>query len=143
MLDAMDRAALSMITILDDDKKDDNGRPIWSLKEKMQVFDRGQQWLEKRKKVKPEETDQAEAQVLVERLKEYMGGPEFLVERYHDDPAFIAALQAKGWLAPVKRRPGRQKKADAEAQAVYDAEVQRRRADDDDSTLQRMLRADQ
>lgn len=49
----MDRAALRFIEMLDDESKDDDGNPLIDTAMKFKLFDKGQDWLTKRQRLKP------------------------------------------------------------------------------------------
>lgn len=53
LLAAMDRAALYFISILDNDEKDEDGNDKYDIQLKMKLFDKGESWLTKRKKLRP------------------------------------------------------------------------------------------
>jgi hypothetical protein len=61
LFQAMDRQALRFIEMLDSDEKDEHGAALYSIELKLKLFDKGQEWLNKRKKLRPtpEETEGA------------------------------------------------------------------------------------
>lgn len=141
---AMDKAALSMIKVLEDDSKDEYGSPTVSLDLKMKVFDKGQDWLIKRKKLQPEQLmDDGEG---IAMLRQMTADPGAMVAQFVENPAFIAALDKAGFVRqPQVARPkgGRLTKADEAANARFKqvrAAHQQVVDDQDDSSLKRMLR---
>lgn len=54
LLDAMDRAALHFISILENEDKDADGHPLYDIQLKMKLFEKGENWLVKRRKLRPD-----------------------------------------------------------------------------------------
>lgn len=135
LFQAMDAAALSMIKVLQDDTAD--------LTLRMKVFEKGQDWLTRRKKLQPDQIiDDGEGVALLRRM---MADPGEMVAQFAENPAFINALDKLGFVRePQVARPkgGRLNKAD-EAAANRFKQVKANRQqevdDADDSRLQRML----
>lgn len=57
LFEAMDRTALRLIDMLDDDSTDSEGTPTVSIEMKLKLFDKGQEWLNRRKKLRPPEDE--------------------------------------------------------------------------------------
>jgi hypothetical protein len=53
--DALDRQALKWVAILDDDRTDEDGIPLYSLETKERVFKRASEWLKESKRLFPDE----------------------------------------------------------------------------------------
>lgn len=57
LFEAMDRQALRFIEMLDSDAQDSDGNPLYSIELKLKLFDKGQEWLNRRKKLRPPEDE--------------------------------------------------------------------------------------
>lgn len=60
LFEAMDRQALRFINMLDDEEQDSDGNPRVSIEMKLKVFDKGQEWLTKRQKLRPARAEEME-----------------------------------------------------------------------------------
>jgi hypothetical protein len=96
LLGAAERLGLKMLAALEVEEKPS----LPQIKAALDLVER----LQRQRK---EATEQAASEdgAGLEGLQELMD-PAKAVERHHTDPDFIAALIAKGWLPPEKRRPG-------------------------------------
>lgn len=102
MFDAMDAAIEGLAkTVANIEMKD--GVPVVSLKEKLECMAMIERWLVRRQKLQPDK-DEGEGVAL---LKQMMADPREAVDRLHQDPHFIEALEAKGWLRPPEKLKGR------------------------------------
>lgn len=115
LFDAMDRAALRLMSALDE--KGADGKPMLSAGETMKLFELGERWLKNRAKSRPE-PEEGEGIALLKSLAQ---DPAEIVKRLHDNPAFIAALEKRGWLQPLPPTIGRPSKEAAARRAVYEA----------------------
>lgn len=126
LFDALDRAALKLIAILDDTSVDEQNRPWYSFQEKMAAFKQGENWLVKRQKLRP--GDDSQEAPGVENLR-----------------ALIAEEAEKaGFLrAPVAKGKGRPTLLEKEAKnRVREASLAKLMKDvaSDDSKLQNLLK---
>ena len=112
---AMDKAAISMIAVLENVEKDAAGKDLVSLRERMSTFELAMNWMAKREKMRPKEEEGAGVDV----LKRFLEDPANIVDRLGENPQFIDALKAKGWLRPPTKKPGRPTLAQAEERASY------------------------
>jgi len=142
--EALDRSALSFLRILDEDDKLEVSR--YDVNFRMKIFAQAQDWLAKRKKLKPDDEVQDDAGV--DLLREMVQDPESVVDRLQDNPKFIAALEMRGWLKepPKRAGPGRPRNSESERAKRY-RDVQRaKQVEDgrnDDSELQKLLKGAQ
>lgn len=138
---AMDRAAVSLLKVLENDEVDDEGRQKYGMSMKMSAFTKAQEWLTKRKKLAPEGDDAADG---VAELRRMVDDPEQIVDRLRDNPRFHAALEAAGWIKepPPKVGPGRLTAAEKARRVRYAAAKDAKdRVDgqNDDSQLRDLL----
>lgn len=143
----MDRAALAMLRILENDEqlKDEAGNmnPRYDLRTKLQAFDKLGEWMKHREKSKPKAAEDDDS-AGVDMLRELMGDPRALVERFIGDAGFIKALDAFGFIrvAPKPDVPGRLTKI-AAGQRARVKEAQAAAAEpeaDDDSQLRKLIK---
>jgi len=138
---AMDKAAVALLKVLDNEEVDDHGRPKYGIALKMSAFTKAQEWLAKRKKLAPESDDGADG---VAELRRMIDDPVQVVDRLRDNPHFHAALEAAGWIKepPPKVGPGRLTAAEKARRVRYAAAKEakdRRDGQNDDSQLRDML----
>ena len=113
----MDRFAITLMNTLSDDSVTESGQPEVGIGAKMNAFKMAQDWLVKRRKLKPDEGD-AEGEG-VTLLRELMNSPEKLSQH----------LEGMGFVkAPPKRtRAGRPPKAETEQRRKVQAALDHRK----------------
>lgn len=130
LYDAMDRAALIMIKVLEDESTD--------LKIRLNVFEKADQWLTKRQKLKPKADDAAG----VGLLRDMMKSPAETAEELEENVEFRAQLMKMGWLPPPPKKNGRPNAQEQAYRTAYDERkvvLQGTAAKGDDSQLAKML----
>lgn len=129
LFDALDRAALNLIAILDDNSVDEQNRPWYTFQEKMAAFKQGENWLIKRQKLRP--GDESQEAPGVDQLRA-------LIAEEAEKAGFLRAPMAKG-----KGRTGRPSNLEREARKrVKDAAMAHmiKEVASDDSKLKNLLR---
>jgi hypothetical protein len=108
------------------------------------VMTQAQDWLKARERLKPKEDEEEGDSIMA--LRKRLKDPEDWVEEFENDPGFIHAMTIRGWLPPIAKKP-RGGRPTAEEAKLKQKRQSRERAlegqaeQDDDSDLQRMLRA--
>lgn len=125
MFEAMDKAALTMIAVLENDSTDEKGNLIVSMSQRMEVFAMCERWMNRRAKSRPEQ----EGDEGVNLLKQMMSDPKEVVGRLKNDPEFAEELEKIGWLRPPEKLKGRPTVAQAAHRAAYEAARQERFGD--------------
>lgn len=144
----MDRAAIGFLKILEnEDKIEGTDRPVVDLGTKMRVFEKAQDWLLKRSRAKPNESQADDAGIAA--LRGMMEDPFDIVAKFAENPEFHAALKKRGWLPPLSKKSGRPNAQEARERAeLIQVREQRVKAHDnidpagDDSALRKMLNGD-
>lgn len=143
LFNAMDTAAMHLIRVLEDETttgEGDEKRPTIDLKTKMACFDKAQEWLTKRPKMRPgASSSETEG---IDRLRDMMADPVQMVDRLLADPACVTELKGRDWLPPPPRKPGRPTIAESAHKAQAKARrkgAPEMRPDDDDSKLSKMV----
>lgn len=93
----MDREALRWIEMLDNDAVDDDGFPVVSIELRFKMFEKGQDWLIKRQKLRPK--DDTEGQGITD-MRSWMSDPH--VEQWLDQMMFD-----RGYVKMPEIKPGR------------------------------------
>jgi hypothetical protein len=129
----MDRAALRLVEILDDESMIEVGGeqvPRYDLQTKVMCFDKGQAWLSKRKNLMPKDDDEG---ALVQDMRAWL----------ETNPEEVRKLFSKaGIVVAPEKKPGRPTKEQSEVRRRYDAAKGRAReaeAAEDDSGWQKMM----
>lgn len=110
LFDAMDRQALRFIEMMDNTGTNDDGFDVVSIDLKLKLFDKGQAWLEKRKKLRPE-VEEVEGRGIKE-MREWISDPN----RKDELRQFL--FDAGAVLVP-DRKNGRPTKAAAEVRSRF------------------------
>lgn len=117
------------------DRKDSD--PALNIAELQKTVMFGMDLLVKLPKLRPADEEEGAG---VNVLREMMADPASVVDRLHGNAKFIEALEAKGWLRPVKNPSHRPTKAQQEERAAYEQRKREvTRPPDDDSELARLL----
>lgn len=111
LFEAMDRAALFFISILENEEKDQEGNDRYDIQLKMRLFDKGQAWLEKRRKMKPKATGEGEG---VEDMITWMNNPA-------TRDMLKKAMFAEGFVLIPEPKPGRPTSQEAIVRQRYQA----------------------
>lgn len=116
MFEAMDKAALAMIAVIENDTEVD-GKPQVSMSQRMEAFAMCERWMNRRAKSQPDKTGDEG----VSLLRQMISDPKEVVARLKDDPEFHSELERIGWLRPPEKLKGRPTTAQAEHRAAYEA----------------------
>lgn len=110
LFEAMDKAALTFIEMLNDDRKDEDGNPLVDVAMKFKLFEKGQDWLIRRQKLRPK-GDESEG----EGIKD--------MRLWMSDPATREVLKAtmfeEGFVVVPQKKNGRPKKAEEPVHQRY------------------------
>lgn len=134
LFEAMDRQALRFIEMLNDESLDADGNDKVDIQLKMKLFAMGQDWLIRRKKLRPISADETEGEG-VRDMREWINNPEART-------ALEQAMFEAGFVkAPVKKN-GRPTKSEAAVRERFQAYKETKGAEsakNDDSGLAAML----
>lgn len=111
LFDAMDRQALRLIEVLEDERKGDDGEPLVDPQTKMALFKMGQEWLMKRHKLRPDRDDDSEGDG-VKDMRQWMSGPE-------GAKALEQTILDMGFVKVPPKKNGRPTKAEAAVRERY------------------------
>lgn len=111
LYEAMDRAALAFLSILEDEEADIN--------QKMRVFTQAQDWLGKREKFRPTGPDAGSEGI--EMLRSMLDDPVKTIDRILSDKKCYEELEIRGWLPPPPKPAHRPTDAQAKARRRYEA----------------------
>lgn len=111
LFEAMDRQALRFIDMLNDETKDESGAERYDIQLKMKLFQMGQDWLIRRKKLRPGQEGEGEGEGIRD-MRSWIADPgtRSILEQAMFDAGFVKA--------PAKKN-GRPTKAEAAARQRY------------------------
>lgn len=119
LFDAMDRAAIKLLEILDD-PKDEAGKSKYDIGTQMRAFTQAQDWLTKRERARPKDIEVADDEGIA-MLRQLIADPAEMVDHILADPTCVAELKARDWLPPLAKKTGRPDQAAALARTRYKA----------------------
>lgn len=103
LFEAMDRAAHRFIEMLDSDEKDDEGEDKISIEMRFKLFEKGQDWLVRRQKLRPQKVE-TEGQG-VRDMREWISNPDAMAQ-------LDEAIFARGFVKVPEKKTGRPRKED-------------------------------
>lgn len=141
LFDAMDKAALVMVQVLEDIELDAKGAYKVDLNTRMKVFEKAQDWLSRRQKLRPEQEGADDEGVSI--LRRMVQDPSAMVEQFIGNPVFIKALDNAGFVRTPPKKPGRPNAEERKVRERYKAAqpaFERAQSADDDSALRKALK---
>lgn len=134
IFEAMDRAALTWIEMLDSKETDEDGDLKVPIDLRMKLFEKGQEWLVKRQKLRPKTMDDAEGEGIRD-MREWINSPDVRA-------TLDTMMTESGYVKVPPKRPGRPTKAEEPMRARYKEFKQGQKDErdkDDDSGWQKLL----
>lgn len=102
---AMDKQALRFIDMLNDETRDDDGRDKYDIQLKMRLFQMGQDWLIRRKKLKPDGGGQ-EGSAITD-MRSWISDPQVKenMEKMMFDAGFVKVPAKKNGRPTLQEKP--------------------------------------
>lgn len=105
---AMDKQALRFIAMMNDEAKDEDGHPRYDIQLQIRLFQMGQDWLIRRKKLKPDGDGVSEGSGITD-MRQWMSDPDVkkTIEQMVWDAGFVKVPPKKNGRPRVEDRPVR------------------------------------